>query len=112
MIEFELEDIFEDISKDWQKVISENIEYVLRREKLWGKNYSICFPIGAINDINCDDEIYQFDFEIFSNLNTVIGSGTSYGKGMNFKDTFEIVDMTVEVCEEFGKPKMKGFVFR
>jgi len=99
---FELTDIFQEISHDWQKVIEENIRFILKRENLWQKKYMLCFPAGSRQEIS--EESYQFDFEIFSDVNTVVASGTCYGSGITLnKDEenqrFEITDMTVEICK-------------
>jgi hypothetical protein len=119
MCEFqaELEDIFEEIwfiagkSNDTD-VMEENIIEILKREKLWKKGLSLCFPCGAMAQVNPEEGTYQYDFEIFSDPNTIIASGTCYGSGIKTSETeteqkFEVQDMTLEICEGFGKLRVK-----
>ena len=125
-LQFELEDIMQEINFNADgiatndlKVIDENIIEILKREKLWKKNYSLIFPIGStqmldVGNTEEDPSTYQYDFEIFSDPNTVIASGTCYGSLLvfnsekkekhseGFKDrveSVEVVDMTLEICE-------------
>lgn len=123
MIEFETEliDILEEINgteeKGWtndQKVIEKNIIYILKREKLWDSKYSICFPCGAFGEIDVENGSYQYDFEIFLDLNTLIASGTCYGSGKDLSDessepkisTFEIEDMVLQIMD--GYKRLRG----
>ena len=81
---FELEDIFDEISLDyWTQKIGENIKFILKREKLWQNHFSLCFPAGSYQDI-CEEH-YQFDFEIFSDLNTIIASGLASALGFGWE---------------------------
>jgi hypothetical protein len=117
-LEFELSDIFDDIkfskegiAQNDEKLIEQNIIYILKREKLWKKGFSICFPCGSnqmldINDNEDNPSSYQYDFEIFSDLNTVIASGTAFGSIMTSENpktqefqSAEIIDMTCQICE-------------
>jgi hypothetical protein len=113
----ELGDIFEEIwfiagkSNDLD-VIEENITEIMKRHKLWRKGLSLCFPAGAMAQVDPENETYQYDFEIFSDPQTLIASGTCYGSGRKTsetkkKDTFEVVDMTLEIWEGFGKLRVK-----
>lgn len=113
----ELEDIFEEIwfiagKSNELDVIEENIIEILKREKLWKKGLSLCFPCGATAEVDPNNGAYQYDFEIFSDPQTVIASGTCYGLGMKTSDTkekqtFEVTDMTLEICEGFEKLRVK-----
>jgi len=47
-MDFELWDIMEEVNeKNIDTRIKENIEYILKREGLWHKTYSIIFPAGG-----------------------------------------------------------------
>ena len=121
-MEFELSDIFGEIKfkKDGtaindEKVVEENIIEILKREKLWKKSYSICFPLGAnafidVRSTDNDPSTYQYDYEIFSDPNTVVASGTCYGNLMVYRKSddemsedyckitsVEVIEMTLEV---------------
>ena len=93
-LDFELEDIFDEIKINYEgiatndeTVLEANIIYILKREKLWKKHYSICFPSGAtawldVGSSDDDPSSYSYDFEVFSNPNTVVASGTITGSLM------------------------------
>lgn len=90
-LDFELTDVMQEIKVNGdgialndEKVIEENIIYILKREKLWKKNYSICFPSGAtayldVGSTDDDPSTYTYDFEIFSDPNTVVACGSVNG---------------------------------
>lgn len=126
-IVLELEDIMQEVKLDKdgratndEKVVEENIIYVLKREKLWKSSYSICFPAGAtayldVGNTEDDPSTYEYGFEIFSDMNTVVASGFVHGNLMVFREQIknedgedeetedgdvtgiEVVDMTLEV---------------
>jgi hypothetical protein len=125
-LEFQLEDIMEEIKfkKDGtaindEKVIEENIIEILKREKLWKRGYSICFPCGAdgyldVGNTEDDPSTYQYDYEIFaSDHNTVLASGTCYGSLLVYRKSndpeledgegevtsVEVLDMDLEICD-------------
>jgi hypothetical protein len=124
-LDFELGDILEEITfdnngiaKNDEKVIEENIIYILKREKLWKKNYTICFPVGATSYLDVgegvdDPSSYEYGFEIFSDLNTVVASGSVSGCLMAFRErskdgeeiedgevvSVEVVDMNMSLTE-------------
>jgi hypothetical protein len=101
--EAELEDIFEEIS---DKTIRGNIMFILKREKLWDKKLDIILPIGGFGDIDKENDSYQYDYEIWKDEH-IIASGTCYGRGIQVEDPlgnptgFEIIDMTLEICEGY-----------
>ena len=95
-LEFELWDIIEDLT---DKNISDNIEYILKREGIWKDGMSITFPCGALSIRNYEDGFYQQDFEVFDkDFKTILYYGTAYG--VFLPETNEIMDMKVEL-----KPK-------
>lgn len=101
-MEFELWDIFEDLTDE---SIDENIKYILKREKIWKDGMSIVFPCGALSIRNYEDGFYQQDFEIFApnDFQTILYYGTAYGKFI--PETNQIMDMTIEL-----KPNIKEVV--
>lgn len=106
--EAELEDIFEEAS---DKVIKNNIMFILKREKLWDKDFQIIFPVGGFGEIDAVNDKYQYDFEVFSG-DCLAASGTCYGQGIQIEDPlghptgFEITDMTLEIME--GLKRLQG----
>ncbi len=93
---FELWDIFEELT---DRNIKENIEYVLKRERIWQKGMSIVFPQGSLSIRNYDDGFYQQDFEVFAeDMKTILYNGTAYGS-FSVNITNIILDMTVEIKE-------------
>lgn len=128
-LSFELDDILEDINigKDGiatndEKVMEENIIYILKREKLWKKGYLICFPSGAsgygldVGNTDDDPSTYQYCFEIFSDMNTVVATGEVNGQLMVFRKSddpenddynetasVEVVDMNMVIADYMPK---------
>lgn len=102
--EFILQDIFDiidiknGIPQNDEKVIESNIIYILQRENLWNPKYTIVFPCGSTQSLNAEN--FQYDFEIFKGLNSVIAFGTCYGSCFFFKGKkgIEIVDMNLEIA--------------
>ncbi len=109
-MEFELNDILEDVTGknsltapvDFQtldKVARDNIEFVLKREGKWGKNFGITFPMGGLFQVRDEDHeekesgFYQIDFDLFSDIRTIAYSGTAYGT----ISAGDMIDMTVEI---------------
>ena len=104
-----------------EKVLEENIKYILKREKLWKKGYSICFPVGAtasldVADTDDDPSSYAYDFEVFSDPNTVVATGTVTGCLMVYRksddeesDDFEeitaveVIDMDMTIGDYMPK---------
>ncbi len=85
---FELTDIFEDVN---EKNVAKNIEYLLRRNKLWSPKYHVVFPAGGLQEEK--DDSYQYDFEVFSSPNQMKYHGTAYGS----TQLGEMLDMNVEL---------------
>ena len=122
--EYELYDILEDVTgKDHitheidtmilEKVMKENIQEILVREKKWGEGYHIVFPVGARQYVreetskeefertgNGESGFYQYDFEVFKNPHDVIYQGTSWGDISHG----DMIDMTL-VTEEKNRMK-------
>jgi len=92
---FDLWDIFEELT---DRNIKENIEYVLKRERIWKEGMSIVFPQGSLSIRNYDEGFYQQDFEVFAeDMKTILYNGTAYGSFT--PETETILDMTVEIKE-------------
>lgn len=132
-MDFELEDIMEEITFNGdgiatndEKVMEENIIYILKREKLWKKNYEIVFPVGAtsyldVGETDNDPSSYEYSFEIFSDPNTVVASGSVSGCLMVFREqdkdgeeiedgeikSVEVIDMNLAVLEYSNAFKTK-----
>ena len=128
-LDFELRDIMQEISINPktgmaindEKVFEENIIYILKREKLWKKGYSICFPVGAtcsldVGSTDDDPSSYAYDFEVFSDPNTVVATGTVTGCLMVYRksddeesDDFEeitaveVIDMDMTIGDYMPK---------
>jgi hypothetical protein len=90
--EYELTDIFEEIELGTaEAIVKENVEYVLKREKLLGKGMHVVVPASGLVDMT--PKFVQVDFEVFKGHMDVIARGTAYGqisKG-------ELMNLTVEV---------------
>jgi ribosomal 30S subunit maturation factor RimM len=128
-LDFELSDILEEIKINEktglaindEKVIEENIICILKREKLWKKGYMIVFPVGTAQDLDVgstddDPSSYIYDFEVFSDLNTVVASGTVRGCLLVYRKSddpenddyceitgLEVVDMDMTIGEYLPK---------
>ncbi len=116
--EFELYDILEDItgSNDpddmevnfptLEKVMKENIQEILEREKIWKKGDYVSFPVGSLQHVrpetsreefertgSGDSGFYQYDFDLINVNNTITYQGTSFGD----ISAGSMIDMTIEV---------------
>lgn len=91
---FELHDIFEEYN---DKTVRKNIEYMMRREKLWSPRFEVVFPVGALDvhkpETKKESGFYQKDFTVFSSPMKMKYHGTSYG----FISRNEMMDMNVEL---------------
>ena len=78
--------VFKDgIPQNEEKVITENIKYILKREGLWKKGMSVVLPAGGLQILDIENGTYQYDFEVFeSDGNTIAYHGTCYGHGTWF----------------------------
>jgi hypothetical protein len=108
--EYELYDILEDVN-DFRELdgrVRNNIEFILKREKKWGKNFSVVLPVGALAEYREETSreefertgqhesgLYQFDFEIFGKGDTMPYIGTAYGTISGG----QMLDMTLELYE-------------
>ena len=109
----ELYDVMQPIDfRNDRQVLTENIEYTLKREKLLPKGYSVIVPVGGIVDHSPESDRgtghVQGDFELFApDMNTIVAYGTAYGSiAMG-----ELLDLTTEITQvtgEVGKPKHKS----
>jgi len=90
------------------KVVEENIEEVLRRNGILERDWDVVIPVGALSDVNCNENFYQYDFQVMDEHNNVIFAGTAYGHLSCDKSKYrrtgdecdivaEILDMTVEL---------------
>jgi hypothetical protein len=87
---YELWDIYEDFNEENLK---RNIEYIMRREKLWSPKFKIVFPAGGLKIVDEEGKSYQYDFEVFSSPSKIKYYGTAYGNLIEG----EIADMTIEL---------------
>jgi len=109
-LEFELNDILEEFKTDkdgtivnGEQLIGDNIRYILRREKLWKKNYMMHFGDTTIDigDTEDDPNSYSYEFLIFDEEG-VVAKGCALGNLMVFgrtkqKEYIEVVDMKLEL---------------
>jgi len=97
--EFELDDILEEVNdKNIDDVIGNNIEYILKREKLWGDGFSVSVGgAGTLQEWREETKdqtgFYQFDFQVWKGLNHSPYAGTAYGSISGD----EMLDMTIDV---------------
>lgn len=98
--EYELTDIFESIdSRTAEKVVENNVVYVLRREGILGKKMSVVVPAGGLVEFYHEDKktgdsgFVQADFEVFRGHQDIVAGGTAYGQ----VSAGELIDLTVEV---------------
>jgi hypothetical protein len=90
--EYELSDIFEEIELGTaNEIVQENVVYVLKREKLLGKDMKVIVPATGL--VEMTPEFVQCDFEVFEGHNDIVAGGTAYGHISNG----ELMDLTVEV---------------
>jgi hypothetical protein len=100
-LEYELNDIFEEYSED---SLADSIEYIMKREDLFGKDMSVVFPVGGYEQFLMPKKgefgFYQIDFEVFSGADKMTYHGTAYGSFTPMEgDNGEIIDMTIELKE-------------
>jgi hypothetical protein len=116
--EFELFDIIEDVTgnndpKDvtvdfpiLEKVMKENIQEILEREKIWKKGDSVSFPVGSLQNLRPETSheefeltgkgesgFYQYDFDLINAEDLITYHGTSFGD----ISAGSMIDMTVVV---------------
>ena len=116
VMEFELYDILESASiygRELERVLEENIRYVLEREGLYDpkKIGSIVIPAGALH-WECEEGtcFYTANFEVFDpSGNRILASGTATGTMHVYDDKAEILDMTVAIPTHYVK-KLKEIV--
>jgi hypothetical protein len=89
--ETELSDIFERYS---DVAVERNIIVILKREKLWDKDFQIIF--SGFRELDVENDAYQSDYEIWKN-NKCVCAGTCYGTVVTDFKISEIQDMTFEV---------------
>jgi len=96
---FELTDIFDGYS---DKNVAKNIEYILRREKLWSPKHGVVFPVGALDvskpETKKESGFYQRDFEVYTTKDKKKYIGTAYG----MISRKEIINMNVELRRANG----------
>jgi len=116
-MEFELTDIFESASiygRAFDNLVEENIKYVLQREGLLPKGYSVAIPATALT-WSCDGNhcIYTAHFGVYDESgNNIVARGVAYGSMFIYDDsTAELVDMTVEMLTDSVK-KLKSLAER
>jgi hypothetical protein len=105
-IQFELSDILEEASIYGGKLedkLEENIEFVLNREKIFGKGWDVVIPPTALN-WECEEGMcwYHADFEVFDEtMRNIIARGTATGSMIPVgpeeerESVMEIADMSV-----------------
>jgi len=88
--------------------VRENIEYALKEHGVWEEGMSVVIPAGALAEADCENGVYQYDFEVFNGLDKVVYHGTAYGTLVCYLDEYkkskdicdiyaELNDMTVEL---------------
>lgn len=109
--ELELVDIFDAIKPGTAKrVIADNVEYTLRREKLLPTGYSVLVPAGGVHTWEPESPerglgFVHVDFEIFApDMNTIVAYGTAYGDHM----AGELVTLTTEITQVTGEKPRPG----
>ena len=112
---FELHDIMEEASiygRELDRRIEENIQYILKREGLLPRGYSVIVPAGALY-WECPEGgscWYKADFEVFDETGrNIVAYGTATGSMLTLDDTAELLDMTVWMPTSYVK-KLKSLV--
>ena len=100
-LEFELTDILESVTSPQmlKRVVTENIEYLLKRERKRGyvnfpKGFSVVIPEGGYTtraETPNESGSFEGDFEVFSDPNTIDRYGHVYG----MISAGELIDITV-----------------
>jgi len=108
ILETELTDIFADVERidsihhqiDYSKlnkVVQENIKYILNRERLLGKDESIgMHHVSSRQETQGDSGFYQYDFFIYKGNKRTKFGGTAYGS----ISAGDVIDMTLELYKE------------
>jgi len=101
--EYELHDIFEYVNhQNIKQVVTNNILYILKREKLVAKSWSVVIPEGAYDyKLAKDDVRFGGDFEIFSDPMTIV----AYGSVVTDGDNNNIIRMEINITRVVGYPK-------
>jgi len=114
VLEEEMTDIFEGgylcVGKGtfFDNVVKDNIKEILRRRGILREGMDVVIPPGALSDLNCDDNFYQYDFQVMDRHGNIVYAGTAYGTATCSRQKFrrtgdpcdifaEIVDMEVEL---------------
>jgi hypothetical protein len=100
-LEFELTDILESVTSPQmlKQVVTENIEYLLKREHKRGyvkypRGYSVVIPEGGYTthaETPNESGSFEGDFEVFSDPNTI----DRYGHVLGTLSAYELIDITV-----------------
>ena len=113
---FELYDIGESITtRELRQAVTDNVEFLLRREKLLPRRYSVVIPVGGDNWETEEDGryIYTGSFEVFApDLDTIVAYGQVYAWGIwsgadkGYLD--EIEASITELTGKVGKPSKRS----
>jgi hypothetical protein len=108
MLETELTDIFADVERidsihhqiDYgklNKVVEDNIKFILNRERLLGNDeYIGMHHVSSRQEIDGDSGFYQYDFFIYKGNKRTKFGGTAYGS----ISAGDVIDMNLELYKE------------
>jgi len=104
---FELYDINQDVTPaNLRHKVTENVEFLLKREKLLPNRHSVVIPVGGDNWETDDDGSYTYNgnFEIFApDLDTIVAYGEVYGRGIWFNgEKGSLTEIELEITELTG----------
>lgn len=107
---FELYDIGEQIKPgELRRAVSDNIEFLLEREKLLPRGYSVVIPVGGDHWETEDDGRYTYtgSFEVFApDLDTIVAYGWVRADGIWTEvDKGYLDEIEVSITELTGNPE-------
>ena len=107
---FELYDIGEQIKPgELRHAVSDNVEFLLKREKLLPRGYSVVIPVGGDHWENRDDDTYVYagNFEVFApDFDTIVAYGQVRADGIwTGKDKGYLDEIEASITELTGNPE-------
>ena len=107
---FELYDIGEQIKPgELRRAVSDNVEFLLKREKLLPRGYSVVIPVGGDHWETGDDGRYIYDgnFEVFApDHDTIVAYGQVYAWGIwTEADKGYLDEIEASITELTGNPE-------
>lgn len=107
---FELYDIAEQVKPgELRRAVTDNVEFLLKREKLLPKGYSVVIPVGGDHWETEDDGRYTYSgsFEVFApDLDTIVAYGHVGAYGVwSEADKGYLDEIDASITELTGNPE-------